>query len=234
MLVIENLSASYGGPSVLQDVSLEVHTGETLAVLGANTAGKTTLLRSVSRLVTEVTGSITFEGTQLIGRAAHEIPALGIGHVPEGRHVFPRMSAWDNLMMGAHADRGATDLDTRIERVLDLFPRLAERRHQLAGSMSGGEQQMVSIGRALMGNPRLLLLDEPSMGLAPIVCEELHRVIHQINQQGVAVLLVEQNAVLALSVAHRGCVLEAGRVVLSGSPEALRDDPGVRRAYLGM
>jgi branched-chain amino acid transport system ATP-binding protein len=199
-----------------------------------NTAGKTTLLRSISALIARVTGSITFDGVPLIGRAAHTIPTLGIGHVPEGRHVFPRMSAMDNLMMGAYGDRRARNLQSRIDRVFALFPRLAERRAQTAGLMSGGEQQMVSIGRALMGNPKLLLLDEPSHGLAPIVVEELHRAIGEINRQGVAVLLVEQNAVLALSVAHRGYVLEAGHVVLSGASEALRDDPGVRRAYLGL
>ncbi|HMD31524.1 MAG TPA: ABC transporter ATP-binding protein [Candidatus Acidoferrales bacterium] len=234
MLAIENLSASYGGPNVLEHVSLQVCTGETVAVLGANTAGKTTLLRSISALIAEVTGSITFDAAQLIGRAAHTIPALGIGHVPEGRHIFPRMSTMDNLMMGAYGDRRASDLQSRIDRVFALFPRLAERRAQTAGLMSGGEQQMVSIGRALMGNPKLLLLDEPSHGLAPIVVQELHRAIGEINRQGVAVLLVEQNAVLALSVAHRGYVLEAGHVVLSGASEALRDDPAVRRAYLGI
>jgi branched-chain amino acid transport system ATP-binding protein len=234
MLAIENLSASYNGPEVLQHVSLDVRSGETVAVLGANTAGKTTLLRCISGLVRRVTGSITFCGAQLIGRPAHTIPSLGIGHVPEGRHVFPRMSAMDNVLMGAYSGRLASDLQARVDRVLSLFPRLAERRRQLAGSMSGGEQQMVSIGRALMGSPRLLLLDEPSLGLAPLVVEELHRAIEAINRQGVAVLLVEQNAFLALSVAHRGYVLEAGQVVLSGAPDALRDDPGVRRAYLGI
>lgn len=234
MLAVKDLSASYGGPNVLEKVSLEVGRGETVAVLGANTAGKTTLLRSISGLIGKVTGSITFDGAQLMGRAAHTIPTLGIGHVPEGRHVFPRMSTMDNLMMGAYGDRHASDLQTRIDRVLALFPRLAERRAQTAGLMSGGEQQMVSIGRALMGNPKLLLLDEPSHGLAPMVVEELHRAIGEINRQGVAVLLVEQNAVLALSVANRGYVLEAGHVVLSGASDALRNDPGVRRAYLGI
>lgn len=234
MLEIRDLSASYGGPDVLKGVSLEVKAGETVAVLGANTAGKTTLLRSVSGLVQNARGAILFEGAPLLRRPAHTIPALGIGHVPEGRHVFPRMSTMDNLLMGAYSDRGAGDLVARIDRVLGLFPRLGERRGQMVGSMSGGEQQMVSIGRALMGNPRLLLLDEPSHGLAPIVVEELHRAIGEINRQGVSVLLVEQNAQLALSVAHRGYVLEAGRVVLSGTCQSLRADPGVRRAYLGV
>ncbi|GGF69787.1 ABC transporter ATP-binding protein [Azorhizobium oxalatiphilum] len=234
MLEVSNLSVSYGGPDVLSGVSLEVKAGETVAVLGANTAGKTTLLRTVSGLIPKARGNVVFENSPLLGRPAHSIPKLGIGHVPEGRHVFPRMSTMDNLMMGAYGDRRATDLGARVDRVLTLFPRLAERRTQMAGSMSGGEQQMVAIGRALMGNPKLLLLDEPSHGLAPIVVEELHRAIGEINRQGVSVLLVEQNAILALSVAHRGYVLEAGHVVLSGTSQSLKADPGVRRAYLGV
>lgn len=234
MLKIRALSASYGSADVLKDVVLDVTAGETVTVLGANTAGKTTLLRSISGLVPIARGDIVFDGHDLLARPAHSIPALGIGHVPEGRHVFARMSTLDNLMMGAYGDRRATDFPGRLERVFALFPRLAERRAQAVGSMSGGEQQMVAIGRALMGNPRLLLLDEPSHGLAPIVVDELHHAIGAINRQGVSVLLVEQNAVLALSVAKRGYVLEAGRVVLSGTADALRADPGVRRAYLGI
>ncbi|MBY0380757.1 MAG: ABC transporter ATP-binding protein [Xanthobacteraceae bacterium] len=234
MLEVRDLRVSYGGPDVLKHVSLEVNAGETVAVLGANTAGKTTLLRSISGLISKARGTIMFEGAPLLGRPAHTIPALGIGHVPEGRHVFPRMSTMDNLMMGAYGDRRANDIDARISRVLTLFPRLGERRTQMAGSMSGGEQQMVSIGRALMGNPKLLLLDEPSHGLAPIVVDELHGAIAEINRQGVAVLLVEQNAMLALSVAHRGYVLEAGHVVLSDTSDKLKADPAVRRAYLGV
>ena len=234
MLEVKGLCAGYGGPDVLTDVSLSIEAGETVAVLGANTAGKTTLLRSISGLVSRVRGAITFEGMPLIGREASTIPRLGIGHVPEGRHVYPRMTTYDNLMMGAFDHRKDRDLSARMERIFELFPRLKERRGQLAGSMSGGEQQMVSIGRALMGDPKLLLLDEPSHGLAPIVVDELHAAMGEINKLGVAVLLVEQNAVLALSVAHRGYVLEAGHVVLSGTSENLSADPGVRRAYLGV
>ncbi|MEW6254692.1 MAG: ABC transporter ATP-binding protein [Pseudomonadota bacterium] len=234
MLEVKELCAAYGGPDVLCGVTLDVTAGETVAVLGANTAGKTTLLRAISGLIPKARGHIAFEGTALLGRAAHSIPGLGIGHVPEGRHVFPRMTTRDNLMMGAFFHRGARDLAARIERVFALFPRLKERQAQLAGSMSGGEQQMVSIGRALMGQPKLLLLDEPSHGLAPIVVDELHAAIGAINRQGVSVLLVEQNAMLALSVAHRGYVLEAGHVVLSGASGTLAADPGVKRAYLGV
>jgi branched-chain amino acid transport system ATP-binding protein len=234
MLEVRGLCASYGGPNVLEGVSIDVARGETVAVLGANTAGKTTLLRAVSGLIEKVRGTIVFEGIDLLKRAPHTIPGLGISHVPEGRHVFPRMSTMDNLLMGAYSDRHKGGLQARLERVFALFPRLAERRSQAAGSMSGGEQQMVSIGRALMNEPQLVLLDEPSHGLAPIVVDELHATIAKINKQGISVLLVEQNAVLALSVAQRGYVLEGGRVVLSGTSEALRDDPGVRRAYLGV
>jgi len=234
MLEVKGLSAAYGGPDVLSNVSLHVGKGETVAVLGANTAGKTTLLRSISGLVAKARGTVTFEGAALLGRAASTIPRLGIGHVPEGRHVYPRMTTFDNLMMGAYDHRGAKDLDARMQKIFALFPRLAERRDQLAGSMSGGEQQMVSIGRALMGNPKLLLLDEPSHGLAPIVVDELHAAMSEINRQGVAILLVEQNAMLALSVAHRGYVLEAGHVVIDGTSEQLGADPAVRRAYLGV
>ncbi|MBI5264344.1 MAG: ABC transporter ATP-binding protein [Bradyrhizobium sp.] len=234
MLEVCDLSAAYGGPDVLSGVSLEVKAGETVAVLGANTAGKTTLLRAISGLVPKARGHIAFEGTALLGRPAHAIPDLGIGHVPEGRHVFPRMSTLDNLLMGAFCHRDARDLTERIERVFKLFPRVKERQTQMAGLMSGGEQQMISIGRALMGTPKLLLLDEPSHGLAPLVVDELHVAIGEINRQGVSVLLVEQNAMLALSVAHRGYVLEAGHVVLSGTSDELSADPGVRRAYLGI
>ncbi|MFS8037780.1 ABC transporter ATP-binding protein [Xanthobacter sp. AM11] len=234
MLEVRNLCAAYGGPDVLSSVTLDVKAGETVAVLGANTAGKTTLLRAISGLIPKARGHIAFEGTALMGRPAHAIPGLGIGHVPEGRHVFPRMTTLDNLKMGAFLHRGAGDIPARIERVFALFPRLRERQGQMAGSMSGGEQQMVSIGRALMGQPKLLLLDEPSHGLAPIVVDELHEAIGAINRQGVSVLLVEQNAMLALSVAHRGYVLEAGHVVLAGAAAELSADPGIRRAYLGV
>lgn len=235
MLVIESLSASYGGADVLRHISLHVRGGETLTVLGANTAGKTTLLRSISGLMRRVSGSITFEGVQLIGRAAHEIPGLGIGHVPEGRHLFSHMSALDNLMMGAYATRRCVvNLQSRVEGVLALFPRLAPRLRQLAGSLSGGEQQMLAIGRALMGSPKLLLLDEPSIGLAPKVCQELHAAIREVNHRGVAALMAEQNAASSLTVADRACVIESGRIVLSGEAAVLRGDPAIRRAYLGV
>jgi branched-chain amino acid transport system ATP-binding protein len=234
MLKIEKLHAGYGGPDVLHDISLHVEVGETVTLLGANTAGKSTLLRSISGLVPKVRGTIDFNGQSLLGRAAHAIPQTGIAHVPEGRHVFPLMSVYDNLVMGAYTLRKKGPVEAKIEAVFALFPRLRERRTQAAGSMSGGEQQMVAIGRALMLEPKLLLLDEPSHGLAPIVVDELHAALLRINATGVSVLLVEQNASLALSIAIRGYVLESGRLVLEGSADDLRSNDAVRRAYLGL
>ncbi|HCY63904.1 MAG TPA: branched-chain amino acid ABC transporter ATP-binding protein [Oxalobacteraceae bacterium] len=233
-LAIDMLNAGYGGKDVLHDVSLKVDAGETVTLLGANTAGKSSLLRSISGLVPQVRGKINFNGANLIGRPAHTIPELGIAHVPEGRHVFPLMTVYDNLLMGAYTLRRKDGLDARIEAVFALFPRLRERRNQAAGLMSGGEQQMVAIGRALMLEPKLLLLDEPSHGLAPIVVDELHEALLRINATGVSVLLVEQNAQLALSIASRGYVLESGRLVLQGSAAELRANDEVRRAYLGL
>lgn len=235
MLKIKDLCGGYNnGPEVLHGVSLDIRLGETVTILGANTAGKTSLLRAISGLLPSVRGEVTYQGDSLLGRPAHTIPGLGIGHVPEGRHVFPRMAVEDNLMMGAYAHRRQGQMQDRLDRVYTLFPRLAERKSQMAGSMSGGEQQMVAIGRAMMSNPQLLLLDEPSLGLAPIVVDEVHQAITRINQDGVAVLLVEQNAMLALSVAQRGYVLENGRIVLSGAADELKENPEVRRAYLGI
>ncbi|MDR2625612.1 MAG: ABC transporter ATP-binding protein [Zoogloeaceae bacterium] len=234
MLEIAHLTAGYGEAPVLHEVMLRVAEGETVTVLGANTAGKSTLLRAISGLVPRVTGGIQFNGTELTGLPPERIPGQGIAHVPEGRHVFARMSVQDNLWMGAYSCRKSPGLDARIERAFELFPRLKERRSQLAGTLSGGEQQMVVLARALMSAPKLLLLDEPSHGLAPIVVEEVHKAILAINATGVAVLLVEQNATLALQIASRGIVLEHGRVALSGTAAELAQNPGVRRAYLGV
>jgi branched-chain amino acid transport system ATP-binding protein len=234
MLTIEKLNAGYGPADVLHDISLTVEKGETVTLLGANTAGKSTLLRSISGLVPKVGGTIKFNGTSLIGRAPHTIPELGIAHVPEGRHIFPLMSVYDNLVMGGYVLRKQGRIEAGVEAVFELFPRLRERRNQNAGSMSGGEQQMVAIGRALMLEPTMLLLDEPSHGLAPIVVDELHAALLRINKTGVSVLLVEQNASLALSIATRGYVLESGRLVLEGSAAELRSNDAVRRAYLGL
>jgi branched-chain amino acid transport system ATP-binding protein len=202
-------------------------------VIGANTAGKSTLLRTISGLVS-ARGSIRFDGTELVGRPSHAIPTLGIAHVPEGRHVFPEMTVEENVMLGAYAVRTASDLAVRRDRVLTMFPRLRERLGQLAGTLSGGEQQMVAIGRALMLQPRLLLLDEPSHGLAPKIVDELHDTFLAVSRTGTSILLVEQNTTLALSVAARGYVLESGRVVLSGTSAELSGNDAVRSAYLGL
>jgi branched-chain amino acid transport system ATP-binding protein len=233
LLAIEGLNAGYGTIDVLHDVSIHVAAGEFVCVIGANTAGKSTLLRTISGLVAS-RGSIRFEQTELVGRPSHLIPELGIAHVPEGRHVFPEMTVEENVMLGAYAVRSASDLAQRREQVLTMFPRLRERLGQLAGTLSGGEQQMVAIGRALMLKPRLLLLDEPSHGLAPKIVDELHDTFLAVSRTGTAILLVEQNTTLALSVAGRGYVLESGRVVLSGTSAELSGNDAVRSAYLGL
>jgi branched-chain amino acid transport system ATP-binding protein len=233
LLSIAGLHAGYGGLDVLHDVSIAVGAGEFVCVIGANTAGKSTLLRTVSGLVS-ARGSIRFDGTELVGRPSHAIPMLGIAHVPEGRHVFPEMTVEENVMLGAYAVRSASDLAVRRDRVLTMFPRLRERLGQLAGTLSGGEQQMVAIGRALMLQPRLLLLDEPSHGLAPKIVDELHDTFLAVSRTGTSILLVEQNTTLALSVAARGYVLESGRVVLSGTSAELSGNDAVRSAYLGL
>ncbi len=233
LLSIAGLNAGYGGLDVLHDVSIAVGAGEFVCVIGANTAGKSTLLRTISGLVS-ARGSIRFDGTELVGRPSHAIPTLGIAHVPEGRHVFPEMTVEENVMLGAYAVRSASDLAVRRDRVLTMFPRLRERLGQLAGTLSGGEQQMVAIGRALMLQPRLLLLDEPSHGLAPKIVDELHDTFLAVSRTGTSILLVEQNTTLALSVAARGYVLESGRVVLSGTSAELSGNDAVRSAYLGL
>lgn len=233
LLAVSGLKAGYGAVDVLHDVDITVGAGEFVCVIGANTAGKSTLLRTVSGLVA-CRGSIRFNGAELVGRPAHAIPALGIAHVPEGRHVFPEMTVEENVMLGAYSVRASRDLAERREAVLTMFPRLRERIGQLAGTLSGGEQQMVAIGRALMLKPRLLLLDEPSHGLAPKIVDELHDTFLAVSRTGTAILLVEQNTTLALSVANRGYVLESGRVVLSGTSAELSGNDAVRSAYLGL
>jgi branched-chain amino acid transport system ATP-binding protein len=234
LLDIKNLNAGYSEIEVLHGIDLELFEGEFVCIIGANTAGKSTILRTISRMVPRVSGTLRFAGTDLTGLTSHNVPKLGIAHVPEGRHVFHDMMVEENLMLGAFTARQADDLPARMEGVFELFPRLRERRHQLAGTLSGGEQQMVAVGRALMLKPKLLLLDEPSHGLAPKVVEEMHDAFTKIHSGGTSILLVEQNVSLALDVATRGYVLESGRVTLQGTSAELNDNPGVREAYLGI
>jgi branched-chain amino acid transport system ATP-binding protein len=231
LLEIDDVSVRYGAVQALRGVSLHVDDGEIVTLLGANGAGKTTTLRTVSSLLKPVSGSVRFDGRRVDSLSAHEVVGVGIGHVPEGRRVFPTMTVQENLQMGAYRDR--THLKEDSERILEMFPVLADRRKQDAGTLSGGEQQMLAIGRALMGRPRLLLLDEPSMGLAPLIVARIFEIIRQINDTGTTVLLVEQNASQALRLAGRGYVLANGEIVLEGSAKELLDDPAVRSAYLG-
>lgn len=234
LLSISRLVAGYGGADVLHAIDLSVGRGEFVCVIGANTAGKSTILRAISRLVPRSSGSIVFDGHDLGKLPAHQVPPLGIAHVPEGRQVFPDMTVQENLWLGAFVARHAHDLLTRAESVFALFPRLRERSAQLAGTLSGGEQQMVAVGRALMSRPKLLILDEPSHGLAPKVVEEMHEVFLAIHREGTSILLVEQNVVMALEVATRGYVLEKGSIVLAGATTELAENPAVKTAYLGI
>lgn len=233
MLVIENIVTHYGPVEALKGISLEVRQGEIVTLIGANGAGKSTTLRTISGLVRPTAGSIVYEGRELTALSPERIVAMGIAHVPEGRRVFPMMTVLENLELGAFTRKDAAGVRQDMDFVFSLFPRLAERRGQLAGTMSGGEQQMLAIGRALMARPKLLLLDEPSMGLAPLIVENIFRVIQDINRQGTTVLLVEQNAHLALSIADRGYVLETGRIVLGDTARSLLENEAVQRAYLG-
>ncbi len=233
MLRLEGLEAGYGRTPVLKGVSLAVEQGEIVALLGANGAGKTTTLMAISGLVSARAGAITFRGQSLQGIAPAEVVGRGISHVPEGRRILSRLTILENLELGAYRRRDRAAIREDLDRVYTLFPILAERRRQLAGTLSGGEQQMLAIGRGLMARPSLLLLDEPSLGLAPKLVKTIFEVITRINGEGVTVLLVEQNAYLALQVAHRGYVLETGRVVLTDTAAKLADNPQVKAAYLG-
>src|SRR5436190_5176244 len=232
LLEVSELHTHDGAIEALKGVSLTVDEGEVVTLIGSNGAGKSTTLRSISGLTSPSGGSVHFAGEEITREPASEIVDRGIALAPEGRHVFPRMTVRENLDLGAHRRRGPEIADD-LERVYSLFPRLEERQRQKAGMMSGGEQQMLAIGRALMARPRLLMLDEPSMGLAPILVERIDETIAEINREGVTILLVEQNANYALDVSRRGYVLETGRVALANDSRSLRDDPEVQRAYLG-
>jgi branched-chain amino acid transport system ATP-binding protein len=231
LLQVSDIEVRYGAIRALKGVSFTVREGEVVALLGANGAGKTTTQKTVSGMLRPARGAITYDGRRIDGIPAHELIRLGICHVPEGRHVFPRMTVRENLEMGAFRFKRIDEAD--LDHVLDLFPRLKERYKQVGGTLSGGEQQMLAIGRALMGKPRLLLLDEPSMGLAPLIVAQIFDIIREINAGGVTVLLVEQNAAQALTLADRGYVLETGEIVLQGTGRELLADDRIRAAYLG-
>jgi branched-chain amino acid transport system ATP-binding protein len=233
VLELEDVHTFYGTIEALKGISLEVREGEIVTLIGANGAGKSTTLRSINGLTHPQQGTISFHGREITTEDPHTVVKMGIAQAPEGRRLFPRMSVLENLQMGAFQRDDRQGIEEDLDRVYELFPRLAERRNQKAGTLSGGEQQMCAIGRALMARPKLLLLDEPSMGLAPIFVEKIFEIVREINERGTPILLVEQNALMALDVADRGYVLETGRIALTDDASALRENEQVRRAYLG-
>ena len=233
-LLLEDVHTYYGSIHALKGVALEVHEGEVVTLIGANGAGKSTTLRSINGLNTPREGRIVFQGKDITRRPPHEIVQMGISQSPEGRRLFPHMTVLENLEMGAFQRNDRSQIKEDLDRVNSLFPRLAERKSQRAGTLSGGEQQMVAMGRALMARPKLLMLDEPSMGLAPIFVEKIFEIVREINEQGTTILLVEQNALMALDAADRGYVLETGRVALADEAKALRENEQVQKTYLGI
>ena len=237
MLSISNLRAGYGNVEVLQGISLEVPKGRVVTLIGSNGAGKTTTMRAISGMIAPTAGTVTLAGQDITGRDSHRIARLGLAHSPEGRRVFATMSVTDNLLLGAFprftGARAKGDIAADVERAMDYFPRLKERRAQLAGTLSGGEQQMLAMARAMMMNPEVILLDEPSMGLAPILVDEVFRIISRLRGEGVTMLLVEQFAAAALEVADYGYVMENGRIAVHGPAQKLKNDPAVKAAYLG-
>ena len=233
MLRVENLAVNYGMINAVRGVNFEVNQGEIVSLIGANGAGKSTILRTISGLIKTASGTLTYEGQNITKTNAQKIVQLGISHVPEGRHVFKGLSVRENLEMGAFLRKDRANIEEDIQAVYDRFPVLGERQKQDASTLSGGEQQMLAMGRALMSKPKLLLLDEPSMGLAPIFIQEIFNIIQQIQAQGTTVLLIEQNAKMALSIASRGYVLETGKIVLSGTGQELLESDAVQKAYLG-
>jgi branched-chain amino acid transport system ATP-binding protein len=233
ILKVDNIHTFYGSIEALKGISIEVKEGEIVTLIGSNGAGKSTTLRSISGLNPPKTGTIEYDGAEIQGKPAHEVSSLGIAQSPEGRRIFPRLTVKENLDMGAFLRSNRSEIEDDRNRVYELFPRLKEREDQKGGTMSGGEQQMLAMGRALMANPKLLLLDEPSLGLAPVVVDKIYETIREINSRGVTILLVEQNANYALDVSARGYVLETGKVALSDRSEALRTNEDVQKAYLG-
>lgn len=233
MLKVENLEVYYGMIQAIKGVSFEVNEGEVIALIGANGAGKTTILHTITGLVGAKSGSITFEGVDLIKTPAHKIVSMGMAHVPEGRRIFQELTVFENLKLGAYTRSSKSEIEETIRMVYSKFPRLEERKDQIAGTLSGGEQQMLAMGRALMSHPKIILMDEPSMGLSPLYVNEIFKIIEEISASGTTVLLVEQNAKKALSIANRAYVLETGKVVLEGQAKELINDDSIKKAYLG-
>ena len=233
MLEVKNLSVSYGAIEAVKDISFPVNAGEIVSLIGANGAGKTTTLHTITGLVPAKSGSVMYNGVDLLKTHNNKIVTLGMAHIPEGRHVFTRMSVEENLEMGAFSLKDQSDLKKDLDMVYGLFPRLKERRNQKAGTLSGGEQQMLAMGRALMSHPKTILMDEPSMGLSPKLVKEIFSIIRKLHEQGITILLVEQNAKMALSIADRAYVLETGRITMEGDAKELLNNEQVRKAYLG-
>lgn len=234
MLELKDVNVSYGAIHAIHDVSLTVNDGEIVSLIGANGAGKTTILHTITGLKKASSGSITYDGHDLIKTEPSKIITLGMAHVPEGRHIFPSMTVAENLEMGAYIRNDKDGIQASVKEVFERFPRLKERRRQLAGTLSGGEQQMLAVGRALMSNPKIILMDEPSMGLSPLLVKEIFHIIQEVHKQGITVLLVEQNAKMALSIADRAYVLETGHISMSGPAQELLSDEKVKKAYLGL
>ncbi len=233
MLEVKNLQVYYGVIQAIKDVSFTVNEGEVIALIGANGAGKTTILHTITGLIAAKSGEVIYEGTDLQKIPAHKIVSMGIAHVPEGRHVFAQLTVYENLLMGAFTRKDKAEIEESLVNVYQRFPRLKERKNQLAGTLSGGEQQMLAMGRALMSKPKIILMDEPSMGLSPILVGEIFDIIKSISKSGTTVLLVEQNAKKALSIADRAYVLETGKIVLTDDAKKLMDNESVKKAYLG-
>lgn len=233
MLKIENLEVNYGMIKAIKGVSFEVNQGEVIALIGANGAGKTTILHTITGLVAAKGGSITFEGQDLLKIPAHKIVEMGMAHVPEGRRIFQELTVYENLKLGAFIMKDKKQIEKNLQYVYEHFPRLKERKNQIAGTLSGGEQQMLAMGRALMSNPKIILMDEPSMGLSPILVSEIFQIIKEVSADGTTVLLVEQNAKKALSIADRAYVLETGKIALEGDAKVLMNDESIKKAYLG-
>lgn len=234
MLVLKDVNVSYGAIHAIHDVSLTVNDGEIVSLIGANGAGKTTILHTITGLKKASSGTIEYNGEDLMKTQASKIITLGMAHVPEGRHIFPAMTVLENLEMGAYIRKDKSNIQETMEEVFERFPRLKERKKQSAGTLSGGEQQMLAVGRALMSKPKILLMDEPSMGLSPLLVKEIFHIIKEVHKQGITVLLVEQNAKMALSIADRAYVLETGRIAMSGNAKELLTNEKVKKAYLGL